>query len=84
MFEENGPRTWGQVVQNIREFLFVLWAREALKGSRAKEAFFVKCDQTTMTPNDLREGTLTCLVGVAPLKPSEFIHYRVRIRLKPR
>jgi hypothetical protein len=39
VFEENRPRTWGQVVQNIREFLFVLWAREALKGSRAKEVF---------------------------------------------
>ena len=84
VFEENVPRTWGQVVQNIREFLFALWAREALKGARAKDAFFVKCDRTTMTLDDLREGTLTCLVGVAPMKPAEFILYRIRIRLKPR
>ena len=84
VFEENVPRTWGQVVQHLREFLFALWAQEALKGARAKEAFFVKCDLTTMTPDDLREGTLTCLVGVAPMKPAEFILYRIRIRLKPR
>ena len=82
--EENGPRTWSQIVQNIREFLFVLWASGAMKGARAKEAFFVTCDQATMMPDDLREGTLTCLVGVAPLKPAEFILYRIRIRLKPR
>jgi hypothetical protein len=38
-FEENEPRTWSQVVQNIRECLFVLWAREGLKGARPEEAF---------------------------------------------
>jgi len=80
-FEENVPRTWGQVVQNIREYLSVLWAREILKGARANEAFYVKCDLMTMTPDDLREGTLTCLVGMAPRKPAEFILYRIRIRL---
>jgi len=83
VYEEPVPRTWSQVVQSIREFLFVLWAREALKGARAEEAFFVKCDLTTMTPEDLREGMLICLVGVAPIKPAEFILYRIRIRLKP-
>jgi hypothetical protein len=82
-FEENVPRTWSHAVQSIREFLFVLWAREALKGARPEEAFFVKCDLTTMTPEDLREGMLICLVGVAPIKPAEFIFYRIRIRLKP-
>lgn len=82
-FEENVPRTWSHAVQSIREFLFVLWAREALKGVRAEEAFFVKCDLTTMTPEDLREGMLSCLVGVAPIKPAEFILYRIHIRLKP-
>jgi phage tail sheath protein FI len=80
-FEENVPRTWGQVVQNLRGFLSVLWAREILKGARAKEAFFVKCDLTTMTPEDLSDGTLTCLVGMAPMKPAEFIRYRIRVRL---
>jgi phage tail sheath protein FI len=82
-YEENRPRTWSQIVQNIREFLFVLWAREALKGARANDAFYVTRDWTTMTPDDHREGTLNCLVGVAPMKPSEFLLYRVRIQLKP-
>ncbi len=80
-FKDNVPRTWGQVVQNLREFLSVLWAREILKGGRAKEAFFVKCDLTTMTPEDLSDGTLTCLIGMAPMKPAEFILYRIRFRL---
>lgn len=82
--EENVPRTWGQVVQNLREFLSVLWAREILKGVRAKEAFFVKCDLTTLTPEDLSDGTLTCVVGLAPVKPAEFILYRIRVRLNVR
>ena len=56
-FEENEPRTWSQVVQNIRECLFVLWAREGLRA-RPEEAFFVKCDLTTMTPDDLCEDTV--------------------------
>ena len=81
VFEENVPGTWSQVVQSIREFLFVMWAREALKGARAEEAFVVKWDPA-MTPEDLREGILICLVGVAPIKPAEFIFYRIRIRLK--
>jgi len=84
VFEENVPKTWGQVVQYTRGFLHALWAKEFLKGARASEAFFVKCDLTTMTPDDLREGTLTCVVGMAPMNPSEFIHYRIRIRLKSR
>lgn len=83
-FQENVPRTWGQVVQNLRGFLLVLWAREILKGARAKEAFFVKCDLTTMTPEDLSDGTLTCLVGLATMKPAEFILYRIRVRLNVR
>jgi len=83
-YEENRPRTWSQIVQSIRELLFVLWARETLKGARANEAFSVTCDWTTMTPDDLRVGTLNCLVGVAPVKPAEFIRYRIRIQLKTR
>lgn len=81
VFEENVPKTWSHAVQSIREFLFVLWARESLKGARPEEAFFVKCDLTTMTPEDLSEGMLICLVGVAPIKPAEFLFYRIRVRL---
>ncbi|HSQ92278.1 MAG TPA: hypothetical protein VLM19_08930 [Nitrospiraceae bacterium] len=71
---------WGQVVQHTRGFFLALWAKEILKGARANKAFFVKCDLTTMTPDDLREGTLTCLVGRAPMKLGEFIDYRIRTR----
>jgi len=41
----------------------------------------VKCDLTTLTPEDLSDGTLTCVVGLAPMKPAEFIRYQIRVRL---
>jgi len=43
----------------------------------------VKCDQTTMTDDDIWEGNLIVLIGVAPLQPSEFVRYRIRVRLNP-
>ena len=49
----------------------------ALLGSSAKEAFFVRCDRSTMTQNDLDNGRLICLVGVAVLKPAEFVIFRI-------
>ena len=46
-------------------------------GSKPEQAFFVKCDRTTMTQNDLDNGRLVCLVGVAPIKPAEFVIFRI-------
>lgn len=84
VFEDHHPKTWAQAVQNLRGFLMMLWAHAALQGKHPAEAFFIRCDMTTMTPEDIREGTLICLVGMAPVKPSEFVTLRVRIRLSPR
>ena len=42
-----------------------------------EEAFFVRCDRSTMTQNDLDNGRLICLIGVAPLKPAEFVVFRI-------
>jgi phage tail sheath protein FI len=80
----NAPLLWGQVSRHVRGYLGVLWVTKALRGERPREAFVVKCDQTTMTHADIREGHLICQVDVAPVKPSEFVHYRIRIRMKPR
>jgi phage tail sheath protein FI len=80
----NASPLWDQVVQNIRGYLLALWATGMLRGDTTKESFVVKCDQTTMTQADIREGNLICQIGVAPVKASEFVHYRIRIRLKPR
>jgi phage tail sheath protein FI len=52
-------------------------AERALLGDRPDKAFFVRCDRTTMTQNDLDNGRLVCLVGVAPLKPAEFVIFRI-------
>jgi phage tail sheath protein FI len=47
-----------------------------LMGTTADEAFFVKCDRTTMTQDDIDNGRLICLVGIAPVKPAEFVIFR--------
>lgn len=80
----NAPPLWEQVVRNIRGYLLALWATGILRGDTTKESFLVKCDHTTMTQADILDGNVICQVGIAPVKPSEFVHYRIRIHLKPR
>lgn len=85
MYEtDNVPALWDRVVKHVTGYLLELWASWMLIGKSPQEGFFVRCDHTTMTPADIRDGYLICLVGVAPVKPSEFVHYRIRIRLKSR
>ena len=77
VFENNGETLWGSVQRTISDFLFNEFQRGALSGSKPDDAFFVKCDRSTMTQNDLDNGRLICLVGVAPLRPAEFIIFRI-------
>ena len=77
VFEPNDERLWAQVRRVVGDFLLSQWRTGALLGSRAEEAFFVRCDRTTMTPNDLESGRLICLVGVAPVRPAEFVVFRI-------
>ncbi|WP_224242763.1 phage tail sheath family protein [Hyalangium gracile] len=77
VFEPNNERLWANVRQTIEDFLYVLWKDGALLGNKPEDAFFVRCDRTTMTQNDLDNGRLICLVGVAPTKPAEFVIFRV-------
>jgi phage tail sheath protein FI len=49
----------------------------ALMGTRPEEAFFVKVDRTTMTQDDIDNGRLICIIGVAPVKPAEFVIFRL-------
>ena len=79
---DNVPALWERVVRHVRAYLLGLWASWMLTGKSSEEAFVVRCDHTTMTPADIRDGYLICLVGVATVKPSEFVHYHIRIRLK--
>ena len=59
------------------DFLYNEWISGALLGAKPEEAFFVRCDRTTMTQNDLDNGRLICLIGVAPIKPAEFVIFRI-------
>ncbi len=77
VFEPNNERLWGNVRRTVEDFLLVLWKDGALMGTSPEEAFFVRCDRTTMTQNDIDNGRLICLVGVAPTKPAEFVIFRI-------
>jgi len=77
VFESNDERTWARVRQTIRNFLTTVWEDGALMGSSPEEAFFVTCDRSTMTQDDIDSGRLICEIGVAPVKPAEFVIFRI-------
>jgi uncharacterized protein len=77
VFEPNGEALWANVRQTIQDFLFNEWVSGALLGEKPEKAYFVKCDRSTMTQNDLDNGRLVCLIGVAVVKPAEFVIFRI-------
>ncbi|WP_058557763.1 phage tail sheath subtilisin-like domain-containing protein [Thiohalocapsa sp. ML1] len=77
VFEPNGERLWANVRSAVEDFLYNEWFNGRLLGGSPKAAYFVRCDRSTMTQNDLDNGRLVCLVGVAPLTPAEFVIFRV-------
>jgi phage tail sheath protein FI len=77
VFEPNGERLWDNVRNSVADFLFNEWKQGALLGLKPDEAFFVRCDRTTMNQNDLDNGRLVCLIGVAVVKPAEFVVFRI-------
>jgi phage tail sheath protein FI len=76
-FEPNGEALWTRVRDHVGAFLLDQWRAERLRGRTPAEAFFVRCDRTTMTEDDLAAGRLVCLIGVAPLRPAEFVLFRI-------
>ena len=78
VFEPNGERAVGQrAARPSRTSCSTSCQSGHLLGSKPEEAFFVRCDRTTMTQNDLDNGRLVCLIGVAPLRPAEFVIFRI-------
>lgn len=77
VFEPNGDLLWRNVRNTIENFLYNEWFNGRLLGSSASEAYFVRCDRSTMTQADLDEGRLICEIGVAALKPAEFVIFRI-------
>lgn len=77
VFEPNDERLWARVKQTITQFLITEWRNGALMGTKQEEAFFVKVDRTTMTQNDIDNGRLICIIGLAVVKPAEFVIFRL-------
>ena len=77
VFEPNGERLWANIRQTVSDFLYNEWRGGALLGTSTEEAYFVRCDRSTMTQNDLDNGRLICLIGVAIIRPAEFVVFRI-------
>ncbi len=77
VFEINAEPTWARVRRSISDFLTSLWKDGVLQGAKKEQAFFVKCDNTTMSQADIDNGRLICVIGIAPVKPAEFVIFRI-------
>lgn len=73
VFEPNAEPLWTTIRQTVRGFMNGLYRQGAFKGETAREAFFVRCDSSTTTPEDINKGIVNVVVGFAPLKPAEFV-----------
>jgi Phage tail sheath C-terminal domain len=77
VFEPNDEQTWANVRRQVEDFLFTLWQDGRLAGTKPEEAYFVKVDRSTMTQEDIDSGRLVVLVGIAPVRPAEFVIIRI-------
>ncbi len=77
MFEPNDELLWVRVKRTIDVFLTGLWRNGSLAGGSTAEAFFVEVGRSTMSQDDIDNGRLICVIGIAPVKPAEFIIFRI-------
>lgn len=77
--EPNDAPLWARVRSLVETFLLTLWRAGALLGSKPEQAFFVHCDRSTVTQADIDAGRLICVIGIAPLRPSEFVVLRIGV-----
>ncbi len=77
VFEPNDPFLWGRVRRDVKAFLKMVWRTGALFGRTPEEAFYVKCDDETNPPEARDLGQLVVEIGIAPVKPAEFVIFRV-------
>jgi phage tail sheath protein FI len=77
VFEPNDPRLWARVTDTIRLFLRAQWRGGALFGRTEEQAFFITCNETVMSQDDILNGRLVCEIGIAPVRPAEFVIFRV-------
>lgn len=77
VFEPNDHDLWARVRRDVTAFLTGVWRSGALFGLTADQAFFVKCDEETNTPESINQGKLVIEIGLAPVKPAEFVVFRL-------
>jgi len=77
VFEPNDTTLWARVRSSIETFLTGVWRNGALVGAAPSDAFFVDIGPNTMTKDDIDNGRLICVIGVAPVKPAEFVVFRI-------
>jgi phage tail sheath protein FI len=77
VFEPNDSKLWARVTAAISLFMRDQWRLGALLGNTEEKAYFVKCDRSTMTQDDIDNGRLVCEIGVALVRPAEFVVFRI-------
>ncbi len=77
VFEPNDPALWAKMRRTISAFLLNEWRKGALFGLTPQDAFYVKCDDETNPPEGIDAGQVVCEIGVAPVKPAEFVIFRL-------
>ena len=76
-FEPNTPTLWRNIERDVKNFLTMLWRDGALMGKTAEEAYFVECNAETNPPPNIDLGIVTTRIGIAPVKPAEFVVFRI-------
>ncbi|MFJ1711927.1 MULTISPECIES: phage tail sheath family protein [unclassified Streptomyces] len=77
VFEPNDDALWARIRRTVSAFLVNEWRKGALFGLTPEEAFYVKCDRETNPPESIDAGQVICEIGVAPVKPAEFVVFRL-------
>ncbi|MET7357928.1 phage tail sheath subtilisin-like domain-containing protein [Streptomyces sp. NPDC005562] len=77
VFEPNDHALWARIRRNVSAFLVNEWRSGALFGQRPEDAFYVKCDDETNPPESVDLGRVVCEIGIAPVKPAEFVVFRL-------
>jgi phage tail sheath protein FI len=78
VFEPNDENLWQQIRLSASSFLHTLFRQGAFKGGTPREAYFVKCDSDTTTDEDIANGVVNVLVGIAPVRPAEFVIVKIQ------
>jgi len=79
----NGEQLWSQLRVNVTAFMHGLFRQGAFKGVSSRDAYFVLCDASTTSADDINNGVVNIVIGFAPLKPAEFVVISLRQIVQP-